>query len=174
MLKAILMDITADATAAIYVEVLSSHPEVIDFLGAFGFFDSGLRSGRSEHVLVKYLRADDNAAGLADLDFHIRYGPPALRLRQKMYVIPIEPQWHDQFFPERARVPDSAQLPLFPAEEPLTHPWGNALARRTSAGVSRRPLSQVTLSSSTDRVTTNPLAPLASSRTCCDQTTLTN
>ena len=129
MLKAILMDITADATAAIYVEVLSSHPEVIDFLGAFGFFDSGLRSGRGEHVLVKYLRADDNAAGLADLDFHIRYGPPALRLRQKMYVIPIEPQWHDQLFPERAPVPDSAQLPLFPAEEPLTHPWGNALRK---------------------------------------------
>jgi hypothetical protein len=129
LLKAIFMDITAAATAALYVEVLPSHPELVNFLSAFGFIDTGDRSGKGEHVLVKYLRADENADGLSDLDFHIRYGPPALRCRQQMFVIPIEPRWHDQLFPERARIPASAQLSLFPDEEPQTHPWGNALRK---------------------------------------------
>jgi len=129
LLKAILIDVTAADTAAIYVEVLPSHPEVIDFLEAFGFVDSGHRSGRGEAVLVKRLRPDAGAESLSDLDFHIRYGPPALRCRQAMYIIPIEPRWHDQLFPERASMPDSMQLSLFPGAEPVTHPWGNALRK---------------------------------------------
>lgn len=129
LLKAILMDMAAAEIATLYVEVLPTHSEVVDFLSEFGFVDSGDRSHRGELVLVKCLRSDESAAGMSDLEFHIRYGPPALRCRQQMFVIPIEPRWHDQLFPERARIPDSEQLSLFPADEPAAHPWGNALRK---------------------------------------------
>lgn len=131
LLKAILMDAAESSTATLYVEVLPSHPEVVGFLENFGFLDTGHRNERGEHVLAKFLRpaggeADDN---LSDLEFHIRYGPPALRCAQQMFVVPIEPRWHDQLFPEQAPERRSQQLELFSTGTPVTQPWGNALRK---------------------------------------------
>jgi len=130
LLKAVLMDMVSTGAATLYVEVLPSHPEVTDFLEAFGFQRSEKTSDRGEHVLVKKLRPDEDAEDLSDLDFHIRYGPPALAFRQEVFVVPIEPRWHDQLFPEKAPVLGPMQLTLFPDEaRPLTHPWGNAIRK---------------------------------------------
>lgn len=131
LLKAILMDAAESSAATLYVEVLPSHPEVVGFLENFGFFDTGQHNERGEHVLAKFLQpagdqADDN---LSDLDFHIRYGPPALRCAQQIFVVPIEPRWHDQLFPEQAPERRSEQLELFATGTPLTQPWGNALRK---------------------------------------------
>jgi hypothetical protein len=131
LLKAILMDAAESPTATLYVEVLPSHPEVVGFLENFGFFDTGHRNGRGEHVLAKSLRpaGGDVDAKLSDLDFHILYGPPALRCAQQIFVVPIEPRWHDQLFPEQAPEHRSEQLELFATGTPATQPWGNALRK---------------------------------------------
>lgn len=131
LLKAILMDAAESTTSTLYVEVLPSHPEVVGFLENFGFYDTGHRNERGEHVLAKSLRpAGDEVDGtLSDLDFHIRYGPPALRCAQQIFVVPIEPRWHDQLFPEQAPERRSEQLELFASGAPPTQPWGNALRK---------------------------------------------
>ncbi|MBZ5735640.1 GNAT family N-acetyltransferase [Nocardioides sp. TRM66260-LWL] len=131
LLKAILTDAAESPTATLYVEVLPTHPEVIGFLQNFGFFDTGHRNARGEQVLAKSLQpiGDQTDDQLTDLDFHIRYGPPALRCRQQIFVVPIEPRWHDQLFPEQAPERRSEQLELFDAGAPETQPWGNALRK---------------------------------------------
>ncbi|MBO0843882.1 MAG: GNAT family N-acetyltransferase [Nocardioides sp.] len=131
LLKAILMDAADSPTATLYVEVLPSHPGVIGFLESFGFVDTGSRNTRKEHVLAKSLRpfTESHGADLSDLEYHIRFGPPALRCSQQVFVVPIEPRWHDQLFPERAPRRRSEQLELFPLGSPVTHPWGNALRK---------------------------------------------
>lgn len=131
LLKAILMDAAESPTATLYVEVLPSHPEVVGFLENFGFFDTGYRNDRGEHVLAKFLSpsAEESDADLTDLEFHIRYGPPALRCAQQIFVVPIEPRWHDQLFPEQAPERNSEQLELFATGAPDTQPWGNALRK---------------------------------------------
>lgn len=94
LLKAILLRTERDVFTALYVEVLPSHPEMLDFLASFGFSDSQRRTTRGEHVMVKQLVPDETSTELSDLDFHIRYGPPALLCRQRIFVVPIEPRWH--------------------------------------------------------------------------------
>jgi hypothetical protein len=131
LLKAILPDAHRDGVASLYVEALPKHDRVIDFLSDFGFTDSGHRSSRGEFVMCKSLSPAADVGDLDDLQFHVAYGPPALRGRQDMYVVPIIPTWHDQLFPEQAPSRRRAeQLALFDvAQPPLTHPWGNALRK---------------------------------------------
>lgn len=129
LLKAVLLSLTTTESASLYVEVLPSHPEVIDFLAAFGFVDQGHRSERGEHVLTKSLHPPADATQQSDLEHHILYGPPALLCRQRAFAVPIEPRWHDQLFPEQAPRHQAAQLALFGAAEVQTHPWGNAIRK---------------------------------------------
>ncbi|WP_353953575.1 GNAT family N-acetyltransferase [Knoellia sp. S7-12] len=129
LLKAILLSLTTTESASLYVEVLPSHAEVIDFLAAFGFVDQGHRSGRGEHVVTKCLRPPADPTQHSDLDHHVLYGPPALLCRQRVFAVPIEPRWHDQLFPERAPRYQSAQLTLFGPTQEQTHPWGNAIRK---------------------------------------------
>jgi hypothetical protein len=129
LLKAILHSLTATRSASLYVEVLPSHAEVIDFLAAFGFMDHGQRSRRGEHVVTKSLRPPADATAHSDLEHHVLFGPPALLCRQGIFAVPIEPRWHDQLFPEQASRHQSAQLALFGMGEEQTHPWGNAIRK---------------------------------------------
>ncbi|MGL5823704.1 MAG: GNAT family N-acetyltransferase, partial [Nocardioides sp.] len=129
LLKAILQSLTATETASLYVEVLPSHPEVLDFLAEFGFVDQGDRSSLGEHVVTKFLRPSENGGQHTDLEHHVLFGPPALLCRQRIFAVPIEPRWHDQLFPEKASRHQSAQLALFGASEGETHPWGNAIRK---------------------------------------------
>lgn len=130
LLKAVLADLPSPPPASLFVEVLEAHPETLAFLGDFGFVDGEARTNRGEHVLVKHLRpAEFDTADLTDLEYHVRFGPPALRCGQQIFVVPIEPRWHDQLFPERSHRRLATQLSLFPESQTLTHPWGNALRK---------------------------------------------
>ena len=130
LLKSVLLHAIERGEQRLYVEVLNHHPEVIDFMTTFGFRIA--TEVETTLVLVKelagagvtYPESDD----LSDLEYHVRYGPPAIRGRQSMFVIPIQPQWHEQLFPELEPA-SSAQLSLFAEDNRLTHPWGNALRK---------------------------------------------
>lgn len=131
LLKAIFADAEERPTASLYVEVLPKHDVLVTMLSEFGFLDCGHRTRRDELVLVKHrVPAADDVDQLDDLEYHVRFGPPALLMRQSAYLVPIQPRWHDQLFPERIRRPAVEQMPLFDiTDRPLTHPWGNALRK---------------------------------------------
>jgi hypothetical protein len=130
LLKAILMDATTSDVACLYVEVLPKHEGVVAFLEEFGFKPLAEPSRKGELVMAKPLIPDEHADDLDDLSYQIRYGPPALRARQSIFVVPIQSRWHDQLFPEVAQAPGpEVQLSLFHVDRTLTHPWGNALRK---------------------------------------------
>jgi hypothetical protein len=134
LLKTLFNDAHDRGAASLYVEVLSKHEALVDLLSTFGFTDSGLRTLRDELVMAKVLQPLPTAAEeLGSLDYHIAYGPPAIRPGGRVFVIPIQPHWHAQLFPDAPSAPPAAheQLTLLPDLKPdePTHPWGNALRK---------------------------------------------
>lgn len=128
LLKAILMGV-ADRAATLYVEVLPQHQVVVDFMAEFGFSDSGQRTDRGELVLAKCRIPEASAASLDPLEYHCRYGPPALKPTGTMWVVPIEPEWHQQLFPDAPAAEENDEQLEIPGFQPRTHPWGNALRK---------------------------------------------
>jgi acetyltransferase (GNAT) family protein len=123
LLKAVLQSHHDHAVASAYVEVWKRHQPLIDFLNMFGYSDGG-RSRKDEIVLVKTYHSRNDT--LDTLDYHIRYGPPAVSKKARVFVIPIIERWHGQLFPEC--ISDDHQLRL-PGFSVSTRPWGNALRK---------------------------------------------
>ena len=87
----------------------------------FGFGKLTVRSRRGEAVYAKHFVPDEAGAGLSPLDYHIRFGPPALKSRGVSgYLVPIRPHYHESLFPDA-----QAQQGLFPGESPC----GNAIRK---------------------------------------------
>jgi GNAT superfamily N-acetyltransferase len=123
LLKAIFQATSDEGTATLYVEVLPRHELLVQLFLEFGFEDSGPRTPRGELVLAKRLRPGDEAADVNDLEYHVRYGPPALRVT-RAFAVPIQPRWHEQLFPD---APDLQLMLDVSLASP--HPWGNALRK---------------------------------------------
>jgi hypothetical protein len=131
LLKALLPAARERGAASVFVEVLPRHDQLILFLSDFGFTDTECRTERGERVLTKPLhepeRPDD---AVADLEYHRRYGPPALLIKQHAFVVPIEPRWHRQLFPDATPTDGTADQPLLPGIGKLSPtPWGNAIRK---------------------------------------------
>lgn len=128
ILKAVLQSHHDHRVGTAYVEVWGSHQPLIDFLGQFGYVDVA-RSRRGELVLAKTFQPRDES--LEALDYHVRYGPPAVSIKASAFVIPIQNHWHNQLFPECAMSSsvEKGQLafPDFAGEQ--IRPWGNALRK---------------------------------------------
>jgi len=86
----------------IYLEVFSNHRRLVHLFERFGFSDYGERTDHGETVLRKDRRpkASDNI--LHPLEYHRRFGPPAV-LVNDVFVVPIQPRWHRELFPEGRR-----------------------------------------------------------------------
>jgi len=126
LLKALFQYAARKQAATLYVEVFEKYAPLLVLLSEFGFEEQQeLRTKRRELVLAKSMNPP-NDSPLSDLDYHKKYGPPALKLTQKGWVIPIWPAWHLQLFPDAPEVP-GVQLYLPGIEEPK--PWGNALRK---------------------------------------------
>lgn len=139
LLKAVLQSHHDHKVGSAYVEVWDHHQRLIDFLGLFGYLDGG-RSAKSEVVLVKDFQPRDES--LSPLDFHIRYGPPAVSDGASIFVIPIQDTWHNQLFPECASSGIGGQLALPGVADLTTRPWGNALRKAYLCNASAKKLSQ--------------------------------
>jgi hypothetical protein len=124
LLKAIFGVATDRRMRSLYVEVYAHHELLIQILADFGFRETHHRTSRGELVLLKEFKPNGPTSHLDNLQYHIRYGPPALRPTEHCYLVPIEPRWHDQLFPDAP----SEQL-LLPGIGDLTLPWGNALRK---------------------------------------------
>lgn len=128
LLKAVFEQCAAERLAGAYLTVFERHGGLVQLLDDFGFARLPVASSLGEAVLHKsYIPTDDDDdAVLPALDFHVRYGPPRMRVEGTTpYVVPIEPRWHRVLFPDAE--PGDA---LFGVDQVTgTHPFGNALRK---------------------------------------------
>lgn len=107
-----------------YVTAFEHHESLIRLFTDFGFEPFVARSDRGEVILVKSFRPTrEDETGLEPLEYHRSFGPPALLLDpDRIFVVPIQPRYHQMLFPEA-----EPQLAL-PIGE-LDRPFGNALRK---------------------------------------------
>lgn len=139
LLKAVFEQCTSTRHAGIYVTVFERHAQLVDLLADFGFAPLATRSALGEAVVHKPLVADVGADAMSPLDYHVRYGPPAMRVDGTTpHVVPIEPRWHRLLFPD-AEPAAGHQGALFPAVLGAgTYPFGNALRKAYLCNASSR------------------------------------
>lgn len=111
----------------IFVEVKDKKDRLTDFLPEFGFVEHGRKSG-DEGIYLKTLDPDAGALNLNGLDFHIRYGTPALKAGQSIFVIPITPEWYDGLFPDAQLIGASGGMVL-PGLSTDSRAHGNAIRK---------------------------------------------
>lgn len=130
LLKSIFMLAAHRQAASLYVEVFPKYDGLIDLLESFGFQRSAFRTERDELVLVKELVSSGEPSTRDPLDYHVRYGPPAVLAVDRSFVIPIIPKWHDQLFPDSPMKIRERESMLPGLDIPLeNHPFGNALLK---------------------------------------------
>ena len=86
----------------VYLETFTHHGRLVHLFERFGFSDCGTTTDRGELVLVKSLRPTASDDSLDPLEYHTRFGPPAVLVRD-VFIVPIQPRWHDVLFPEARR-----------------------------------------------------------------------
>jgi hypothetical protein len=99
----------------VFVEAKPDNEDLFSFLETFGFHDTGRFKNGTDPVFAKTLRVpDDGAPRLSDFEFHVEFGPPAIRSTGvPAFMVPIQPRFHGRLFPEAER-----QLALSPATDP--------------------------------------------------------
>lgn len=109
----------------IFVEVKDKKDRLTDFLPEFGF-SAVARKTDDEGIYLKRLDpAEEDGDGL---QFHVKYGPPAIKAGQPVYVIPITPSWYDGLFPDAEVLGASGSMP-FPGLSTNTRAHGNAIRK---------------------------------------------
>lgn len=120
LLKAVFTYAFENSFDQVYVEVFERHGETIDLLESFGFQQLPARTPKGELVLAKPLKYSQRDIGSFDeLAFHIRFGPRYLKAKD-VFVVPIQPAFHDMLFPECAH-----QRSLFES----VGPYGNSILK---------------------------------------------
>jgi hypothetical protein len=114
----------------IYLTAFEKQGGLLAMLDDFGFFER-TRNEAGELVIMKQLRPAPEQDELSAWDFHVRYGPPAARLSEPAFIIPIEPRYHSLLFPDADK-----QLTL----QAGVHPFGNGIRK---AYLCRAPIRQI-------------------------------
>lgn len=131
LLKAVFEQCASERHSGIYVTVFPRHNELLGVLADFGFQTLPTGTPLGELVLHKRLTWNEQEQrDLEALDFHVRFGPPALKIDgTRPHLVPIEPRWHRLLFPD-AEPGHLDTETLFPATVGVeTHPFGNALRK---------------------------------------------
>lgn len=131
LLKAVFDQCAAERQAGVYLTVFPRHSELLGVFADFGFHALSTRTALGELVLHKRLVWDhDEWRDLSALDFHVAYGPPALKVEgTRPHLVPIEPRWHRLLFPDAEPAHLEGET-LFSATEAVeTHPFGNAIRK---------------------------------------------
>ncbi len=113
LLKPVFDFASAHGYDSVFVEAKPDKRLLFAFLEQFGFRSTGVLKDRTDPVYAKTLRPGGDAAGLGALEFHVAFGPPAVRWRDvRAFIVPIQPLYHARLFPEA-----EAQLSLSPGAE---------------------------------------------------------
>jgi L-amino acid N-acyltransferase YncA len=104
-----------------YLTTFPKHAELITLMEDFGFESDQAVTEHGEIVLKKHLKPAADADRISALDFNVRYGPFALKVRDvPAFVVPILPRFHAALFPEA-----EVQLELAPGR----YTFGNSIRK---------------------------------------------
>ena len=129
LLKSILVYCHSNRFHNLYVTVFPKHVTLLTLFEEFGFERRAARTERHEYIYTKSLTptAEEETA-ISPLDFHIKYGPPAMKLLPGfVFVVPIRPVYHRMLFPDAEYTGDAIdalQLSLVESQ-----PFGNAIKK---------------------------------------------
>lgn len=105
---------------SLWLTVYERQHELIALLERFGFFHYDDHAGERRYV-KQLVPGDAGHTDLSPLDYHVRFGPPAVRLVDgQVFVIPIQPGFHEGLFPDAP----SQQMSMI-----TPRPFGNALRK---------------------------------------------
>ena len=133
LLKSVLDYAASEDHDRVYVEIYPHHDRLVPLFERFGFVEAGARTDRGEAVLCKNRRPAAADAELDPLEYHRRFGPPSLLVRNA-FVVPIQPHWHDALFPE-ARAQPELFAPLAPGNAMLKAYLSGSRIQRIKPGV---------------------------------------
>jgi GNAT superfamily N-acetyltransferase len=119
LIKTVLLYCRERSFDAAWVTVFPRHETLRALLDDFGFVHIRTRNN-GEFVYVKRLRWDDaDRVSLEPLEFHVTFGPPALKVDPAdTFIVPIQPRYHELLFPDAE---PQAQL--------ISRPFGNAIRK---------------------------------------------
>jgi L-amino acid N-acyltransferase YncA len=121
LLKAVFDYISSNHIRSTYLTVFDHHSELVWLLEAFGFQKIAVNPNGESVMAKQFLCNEFETETLSCLDAHIRYGPPFIKLSgNKVFIVPIKPQWHALLFPELTE-----QTSLFAG----TYPFGNSIMK---------------------------------------------
>ncbi|MBE6484894.1 MAG: GNAT family N-acetyltransferase [Actinomycetaceae bacterium] len=117
LLKTTIEYIRTIPSSTAFLEVAADN-ELVPWLRRFGFsILETAQAANGDQVMVKHLTGGGSRKHLSPWDYHIAYGPGALRV-QRAFLVPIRPGWHDRLFPRNDALPLS-----------LNEPCGNAITK---------------------------------------------
>lgn len=131
LLKAVLDYARRNGRDTLFLEVMPTVDTLPGWLEGFGFeILPGATTSRGELVYVKRLAPQPGDAPLSALGHAVKYGPGET-LVDRVYLVPIQSQWHRRLLPEA-----DVQLAL----DPLGEACGNAIRK---AYLCRAPIRQL-------------------------------
>jgi hypothetical protein len=100
LLKTLFVHADHGAFDTVYVTAFPKQDRLIEMLDDFGFVEHPERVGVGEElVLVKYRRPVDTTI-VDPLTSHRVHGPPYIHPASRVFVVPVQPRWHDALFPD--------------------------------------------------------------------------
>lgn len=129
MLKAVFRYAAANGYGRMFLTVFDRHDDLIDRIEQFGFarlaYDKQSTGERYYAKPLLHVVGDEPGT---PLEFHIRYGPPALTPDvADVFLLPVVPKYHRALFPDAEPDSGDGQLALIPL--PAPRPYGNAIRK---------------------------------------------
>lgn len=112
---------------SIYLTVFPKHQTLISLLGKFGFQKCGTKGHEPEDVYFKRSKVLPLNPHPTGFEFHKTFWPCIHIGTSSVYLVPVQPQFHDRLFPEAARRYAPPQITLF--EDALPKTPGNAIRK---------------------------------------------
>lgn len=110
---------------SLYLTIFPKHQTLISLLGKFGFEKCGIKG--SEDVYFKRSKVLPLNPPPTGFEFHKTFWPCISIGGSSVYLVPVQPQFHDRLFPEAARRYAPSQMTLF--EDVLPQTPGNAIRK---------------------------------------------
>ena len=123
LLKSIFAHLFDHSYASSYVTVFERHAQLVSLFEENGYLPIEKRTALGELVLAKHLTfAREEYDTFDPLEFNRRFGPRNVKaMDTAMFVVPIQPRFHDLLFPELA-----PQIGLFNESQ---NPFGNSISK---------------------------------------------
>ena len=119
LLKSVFDYCIAHGFTRTYCTCFPKWTQLLGMLTDFGFYTSP-QDGSDELIVEKRFAPIENANSISPLDFHVNFGPALIQPTNEIFVVPIEPRYHQMLFPDMEE-----QQSFFAGETP----FGNSIRK---------------------------------------------